>query len=234
MDDGKRVRLNVSFWIDAQVVRHCAEKIHIEIFVPEKPLIVLGSSNDAEREVNVAEAERRGIAICKRAGGGGTVVLYPGCVVISLGMWVEKPFENNRYFAQVNQAVIGFLQGLTEKPVALTQRGISDLAVGDKKVGGTSLFRSRQYLLYQASLIFNLDLGLISGLLRHPSKEPDYRKGRAHQDFLAGLNNYFPAQTAQDFSLKLRQNSADFLAFLDPFACKPDSNTIPHLLKRFA
>jgi lipoate-protein ligase A len=33
----------------------------------------------------------------------------------------------------------------------------------------------------------DLDRNLVSGLLNHPTKEPDYRKGRSHKDFLTCL-----------------------------------------------
>ena len=54
------------------------------------------------------------------------------------------------------------------------------------------MFRSRNYLLYQASLLVDSKIDLISKYLAHPSKEPTYRKKRPHSDFLIGLSQIDP------------------------------------------
>ena len=36
--------------------------------------------------------------------------------------------------------------------------------------------------------MLSFDIALIDKFLRMPSKEPDYRKGRSHKDFLTNLN----------------------------------------------
>ncbi len=72
-------------------------------------------------------------------------------------------------------------------PVNLTQRGISDICYGEKKVAGTSIFRKKHLLVYQGSMLVDVDLSRIGSLLNHPSREPDYRHGRSHTDFLTTL-----------------------------------------------
>lgn len=174
-------------WIDAQVLKKCHKTYHHEVFVPTEPVIVLGRSNRPEVEVHLEAARLAGISVLKRAGGGGTVLLYPGCFVVSVGTWVTDLYENSWYFKAINQALINTMAELDPKLNALGQSGYSDIVWGDKKVGGTSLFRSRHYLLYQASVLYNLDVRAISTYLAHPSKEPDYRQNRRHEDFLIGL-----------------------------------------------
>lgn len=175
-------------WIDDQILENFKSPISLKIFSPEMNSVVLGSGNDESKEVNLEACTALGIPILRRYGGGGTVVLYPGCVVISVGCWVKDQFSNNLYFSMINRAVI--LSLARQWPVfsGLAQAGISDIVMGDKKVGGTSLFRSRNYLLYQASILVNLDARLIERVLRHPTKEPDYRHRRSHEDFLIGLS----------------------------------------------
>lgn len=175
-------------WIDDQILENFKSHIFTKIFVPETNTVVLGSGNEAKREVNVEACRERGIEIARRYGGGGTVVLYPGCVVLSLGCWVKDQFSNNLYFKMINQAVISSLAAGWPVLSELSQAGISDIVIGDKKIAGTSLFRSRNYLLYQASILVNLDSSLIESVLAHPSKEPGYRKGRTHADFLTGIS----------------------------------------------
>ena len=128
-----------------------------------------------------------GVPVYRRYGGGGTVVLYPGCVVVSVGCWVKDQFNNTRYFEMLNNAIIQVLSAGWSSLKVLSQAGISDIVSGEKKVGGTSLFRSRNYLLYQASILVELDCPLVEQLLRHPTKEPDYRQSRSHREFLTSL-----------------------------------------------
>ena len=175
-------------WIDDQVLKLYTKKIHSEIFIPRENAVVLGSGNDESLEVHKPACDKNGIPVLRRYGGGGTVVLYPGCLVVSAGCWVKEQFQNSMYFDFLNRAVIESLkQALPDLP-ELSQAGISDIIHGGKKIAGTSLFRSRNYLLYQASVLVDLDFDLVESVLRHPSKEPDYRQGRRHSDFLTSLN----------------------------------------------
>lgn len=165
-------------------------------FVPGTPVVVLGAGNDAAREADVEACAASGIPIVKRYGGGGTVLLHDGCVVVSLGLWVRQHYQNRFYFDLVNRAVIDALVATWPGLEELAQRGLSDLVAGDRKVGGTSLFRSRNYLLYQASLLVDARRDLIARHLRHPSREPDYRGGRTHGDFIVGLDELRPGLEA--------------------------------------
>ncbi len=76
--------------------------------------------------------------------------------------------------------------------------GTSDLAYGAagqgrlKKFSGNSLRVKRSHLLYHGTLLYDFDLALIERLLAHPPREPDYRAGRPHQQFVANL----PAATS--------------------------------------
>lgn len=174
-------------WIDDQILARHEEPVALEIFVPKDTVVVLGSGNAEATEVDTANCKSLNIPVLRRYGGGGTVVLYPGCVVVSIGAWVKDPFNNSHYFRCLNNAVIQALASEWPLLAKLSQSGISDIVFEDRKVAGTSLFRSRQYLLYQASILVALDRPLISQCLKHPTKEPDYRKGRGHDSFLTSL-----------------------------------------------
>lgn len=180
-------------WIDDEVLMRFRESLAINVFVPKTPLVVLGSGNKLDLEVDESFCSRFEIPMTRRYGGGGTVVLYPGCVVITVGAWMNDSFSNTLYFKVLNQAVIDALAVTWPRLGSLSQAGISDIVMGEKKVAGTSLFRSRHYLLYQASLLVNIDRDLVGGCLKHPTKEPDYRKGRSHESFLTSLEEIEPA-----------------------------------------
>jgi lipoate-protein ligase A len=192
-------------WIDDQVLCKFDKMLHVEVFSPKTTMVVLGSGNDESLEVNLPQCAKLNVPVLRRYGGGGTVVLYSGCVVVSVGCWVKDQFKNNFYFSLLNQAIIDCLSISWPALSALSQAGISDIVMGEKKIAGTSMFRSRNYLLYQASLLVDLDRTLVGDLLRHPTKEPVYRRGRSHGDFLSGLSEVdssIPSVTAVELALK--------------------------------
>ena len=183
-------------WIDDDILRRSAERLAIACWVPERPVVVLGSSNQAAVEVDMDACARDDVPILKRYGGGGTVLLYPGSLVVSIGAWVRQPYQNRLYFTRLNQALIDTLALRWPTLARMDQRGLSDITWDDRKLVGTSLFRSRNYLLYQASILVEADPVLIGRYLKHPSREPDYRRGRGHGGFLMGLRDVEPAATA--------------------------------------
>jgi lipoate-protein ligase A len=69
----------------------------------------------------------------------------------------------------------------------LTRAGTSDLVLGNCKVSGNSLRCQRTHLLYHGTLIYDMRLELVERYLNRPPREPDYRGGRGHRDFLTRL-----------------------------------------------
>jgi lipoate-protein ligase A len=157
---------------------------------PESTAVVLGRGNKAASEVHTIRCQNDNIPVLRRRGGGGTVVLCPGIVVISLVKRVNHEYYFKEYFQQINGYVIEALEslGMTE----LHQRGISDICIRDRKILGASMYRSKKLLFYTASLMVSNRVSLIERYLRHPSKEPDYRKGRSHDEFLTTITREYP------------------------------------------
>lgn len=154
-------------------------------FETKRKVVVLSSSNKAETEANVAFCEKENIPIIRRKGGGGTVVLGPGCLVLTFAFYAKDVFGNSKYFNMINELWIQSIQPYV--PVTLLQNGISDICAGKKKIAGTSIFRKKHLLVYQGSMLVDMNLEFMSQVLSHPSKEPEYRQGRPHTEFLTTL-----------------------------------------------
>ena len=154
-------------------------------FEAAHPLVVLSSSNQESREVISQNRLELDVPIVKRRGGGGTVTLSRGCLIFTLAFKAKEIFNNKEYFYLINQLWIDALEQMGVKE--LNQKGISDITLGNRKVAGTSLFRSKHLLVYQGSLLVDANLDLLDLTLQHPSKEPDYRQGRSHREFLTTL-----------------------------------------------
>ena len=220
-------------WIDDQIIKQCSQPQVLETWVPQSPCVILGSANRPERECQVGYCQRAGIDILKRYGGGGTVLLHSGCVILSYGCWVKQTFDNHRYFQILNKAIVDTLGSRWPEFKSLHQKGISDIAYELRKVCGTSLFRSKSYLLFQASILVESKVEEIEAALLHPSREPDYREGKAHREFLLGLQDIDTTANTSEVKLTLHHG---FLASIknglrEDFV-PPNEKHIPYLLKR--
>ncbi|NOY58481.1 MAG: hypothetical protein GXO75_06060 [Calditrichaeota bacterium] len=157
-----------------------------ELWEPQGIAVVIGYSQRAAVEANLQACRADGVPVIRRRGGGGAVVLLPGVLCFTTAFMSRASESPYYFFKKINQLLIEILQdrlGVRE----LSYRGISDIAIGGHKVLGCSIFKSRNTYFYQGSLLVNADLRRIAYYLRHPSKEPDYRNGRQHNDFMTTL-----------------------------------------------
>jgi lipoate-protein ligase A len=150
------------------------------------PFVVLGYSNRIEAEVNRAECERRGIPILRRSSGGGTVVQGFGCLNYNLTLPITDETATitatNNFVMERQQRAIAELIG---RDVQI--QGCTDLTIGGLKFCGNAQRRKSRALVFHGCFLLNFDLDLIETVLKHPSKEPDYRGRRSHRDFLTNL-----------------------------------------------
>lgn len=151
--------------------------------------VVVGYANKVETEVNVVACRDRNVSILRRCSGGGTVLQGPGCINYSLVL----NFENepklqtipgaNCYIMKRNAEALRSALG-----IAADVCGITDLAVGELKFSGNAQRRKRRALIFHGTFLLTFNLELVSELLRTPSKEPEYRGGRAHGKFITNLH----------------------------------------------
>jgi lipoate-protein ligase A len=159
----------------------------VAIYRPDSIQVVLGRGSKPELEIHAERCRADGIQVLRRRGGGCTVLLDPGDVIVSVCLHAPGIGENKRWFSFINERLLGALVDLGAK--GLRQAGISDLALGEKKVAGCSLHRSRDTLYYSASLLVDPRIELMQRYLKHPPREPDYRKGRTHEQFVTSLKS---------------------------------------------
>jgi lipoate---protein ligase len=155
------------------------------IYEPAVLCAVLGAAGRPEQDLLEASLETDGVPWRRRRGGGGTVILSPGQVVLALVKEVDSPFRNKEYAGQINGWIVESLERLGVTGVH--PEGISDLAIGEKKILGTSIYRTRLVLFYQASLLVSNDISIFTRYLAMPIRVPEYRRGRSHEDFCTTL-----------------------------------------------
>ena len=149
-------------------------------------VVVLSRSRDPGREVFLERCADDSVPVVVRPSGGGAVVLAPGTVAASVVLPVaaaeQFPEPNFRRFCG---AVADRLSSCGVRGIEM--RGVSDLCLADRKIAGSSLRLWRGRVLFQIAVLVDSDIGLLERYLRHPSREPDYRRGRSHRDFVTSL-----------------------------------------------
>lgn len=151
---------------------------------------VLGRGSRPLEELNLKNIQDDELPVYKRRGGGCSVVLDPGNLILSLVLPVNRIGDNLKRFKKISNWLIRGLDAIGVKGVR--QRGISDLAIKDKKVGGACIYCSKEIVFYSTTLLWDPDLDQVERYLIHPPREPDYRKGRTHREFMGELKSRFP------------------------------------------
>jgi lipoate-protein ligase A len=148
------------------------------------PAAVVGFSEDPERTLDTAACASLGVAVLKRCTGGGTVLQTRGVLNYSLILPDPGNLSVQAGFHQGRQVVCAILAGFG---LAGQPEGASDVAVGGRKISGNAQARRWKALLVHGTLLVDFDLDLAARVLRHPAREPEYRRGRDHRDFLVSL-----------------------------------------------
>jgi len=178
-----------NFYIDDLVMDRMLQgsEYACEIYKAHRIEVVLGRSSKIEEDVMVETCADDGIPLSRRRGGGGTVILSPGILILSIAGRSTLQYHLREHMNAVNRIIVDTLEQLgVDSPVI---RGISDITLGMKKILGSSLYRRKDLVLYQGSLLVNPDLSLMKRYLKQPRKQPAYRKDRSHEDFVTSLHN---------------------------------------------
>lgn len=153
------------------------------------PAVVLGCADRPETACHLDVCERLGIAVMKRITGGGTVLQTSGVLNYSLTMPDSGRLDIHRVFGLGADLIIGALSRLG---IEAQREGISDIAVGGRKISGNAQARKRHGVLLHGTIMVDVDLALVETVLKHPTREPDYRQGRSHRDFIVCLRELRP------------------------------------------
>ena len=154
--------------------------------------VVVGAGGSVAIDVNVAACAADGVPVARRASGGGTVVVGPGCLCFAVVLRTDRApgLETVRGSAQYVMGRV--LDAVRPFAPAAAVEDVSDLAVGRRKFSGSAQQRKRRHFLHHGTLLCDFDLGRVPRYLNPPERQPAYRLNRPHGDFVTAL----PADTA--------------------------------------
>ncbi len=147
--------------------------------------VVIGRGSKVREELCTGNILADRVPVMQRPSGGCAVVLTPEMIVVSMAVREEKQLLSSEYFRRFNEIVISAL--CEQRVPGLAHRGISDIAIGPKKIAGTALYRNRERVFYHAVVNESGATDLMERYLLLPPRTPDYRAGRSHSEFVTSL-----------------------------------------------
>ncbi len=157
------------------------------IWESPQPLVVLGRASRVAEEVDQANCQAQGIPILRRCSGGASVVVGPGCLMYSMVLSYQLRPELQQISAAHCFALKTVGNRLRRAVPQIQCQGTSDLTLHGRKFSGNSLRVRRTHLLYHGTILYAFPVALISACLQAPPRQPEYRQGRGHDEFLVNL-----------------------------------------------
>jgi lipoate-protein ligase A len=158
----------------------------VSVYRLPDPVIVLGRGSDPAVELQIDACLRDGIPVLRRRGGGCAVVLDSESILVSASLPAPGIGAIRAILARLSDWLVS---GLERAGIGgnIRREGVSDIAVGDRKVGGACLYRPKDLALYSASLLTRPRIEWMERYLRTPPREPSYRRRRGHRAFVGAL-----------------------------------------------
>ncbi|MEZ6138081.1 MAG: hypothetical protein R3C53_24625 [Pirellulaceae bacterium] len=171
-----------------------AEEV-LRMWAAESLFVVVGRSSRVDGEVQRDTARRWNVPIFRRVSGGTSIVAGPGCLFYSVLLDLEQR-PHLRMLDEAHRFVMtNLMRGIAPLRPDVRFEGTCDLVIPSstkaaqlRKFSGNALRVGRRWMLYHGTLLIDMHLPWISQLLKHPPREPGYRGGREHSEFLANLN----------------------------------------------
>ena len=148
---------------------------------------VLGRAGKAKEDCFLEKCLEDGVKVIRRLSGGGTVLQGPGCLNYSAVL----SYDSDAGYADIKgsySAILGRIcAGLKGCGYRVEIMPVSDMVLGKKKISGNAQARKKRFFLHHGTLLYDLDIPKVTRYLKHPVKEPDYRKGRRHGAFIVNI-----------------------------------------------
>jgi lipoate-protein ligase A len=156
--------------------------------------VVLGRGSRVDQEVDLPACRRDKVPVLRRSSGGSTVLVGPGCLLYSVVLSYRQHPELRRMEALHRWVVGRLLEGVAIAAQSVAADRLECMAAGvcdgvwqGRKVSGNALRCRRHWLLYHGTLLYDFPVDLMGRYLLQPPRQPAYREGRSHDDFVTQL-----------------------------------------------
>ncbi|RLF28073.1 MAG: lipoate--protein ligase family protein [Thermoplasmata archaeon] len=167
-----------------------AEMPTLRLYTWSPTTVSIGYFQSLSETVNLAEAERRGIAVVRRVSGGGAVMHQElGEVTYSVVAPVELfPGSIRDSYRRI---LSGIVEALRLLGVEAEIQGFQDVVVGGRKISGSAQARKRGWILQHGTLLVDPDVEAMFSVLRVPGlklSDKGLREARKRVTSLYDLN----------------------------------------------
>ncbi|HEV7281029.1 MAG TPA: biotin/lipoate A/B protein ligase family protein [Pirellulaceae bacterium] len=160
----------------------------LRIWEFDEPVVVLGRASRRESEANVPHCVAHGVPILRRCSGGTAILGGPGCLMYTVGVSLRDRTALRSVEAAHSFVLDPLAAALAKRLEGVTRQGTCDIAWNDRKFSGNSLRMLKEAILYHGTLLYDLSPERIETYLNpDPPRQPEYRRGRRHEDFVALL-----------------------------------------------
>jgi lipoate-protein ligase A len=159
----------------------------VRLWDPQEYAVVLGASRRITDDVFLEACRADAIAILRRSSGGGTVVVGPGVLCVTVILPENAAPGLSRVDRAHDHVLERIAAAIRNAGTAVTVRGLGDLVLGDRKFGGSAQRRLNHCFMVHCSILYDFPIERIAKYLAMPARQPDYRAGRSHADFLVNL-----------------------------------------------
>lgn len=175
-----------------EALLRCSQDDFLLINEGAPPAVVMGISAKREEVVDEEQRAKLSLPLIRRYTGGGTVVVEPNTVFLSLVLNHKtanvKPFPK-----EILQFTEGLIKGaFASLPFVLRE---NDFAIGEKKCAGNAEYLTKNRFVHHMTFLFDFSHELMT-VLPLPPKMPAYRNRRSHADFLHPLHPHFTSKEA--------------------------------------
>ncbi len=146
----------------------------LRLYTYKSHCALVGRFQDIEKELNLEECKRRGIAVNRRPTGGGAILMGEDqlgiAIIAPVGTIHESPLLQSKALFETYSKGITF--GLRRLGIEVEFRPKNDMLVNNKKIAGLALFiEDNNNMLFHASVLLDMDIPLMVSVLNIPQEK---------------------------------------------------------------
>lgn len=170
---------------DAYLLSESGPDFDFCVWRPSERLAILGRGDKADTSLIIKNIEKDNIKVVQRPSGGHAVFLSEKMLAFSIVSRIEPLPKSKDFFSFGNGIIIRALESLGV--TGLSCEGISDIAISQKKIAGTAIYRNKALVFFHAIINVEEKCNIFDRYLNYPEKTPEYRNSRKHSDFISSL-----------------------------------------------
>lgn len=114
-------------------------------------------------------------------------MLGAGCLAYALALPLTDELRAMGVTTVTRSIMQTIADSLAPLATGVTVCGTSDLVLNDRKFSGNSQRWLKQAFLHHGTILYDFDLPALPRLLKQPTRQPEYRLQRTHQDFVTNI-----------------------------------------------